>query len=168
MSSVFEGCSNLTKIDLSFTSVPLASGMENFFKDCINLKEIQLPKNLNNITNFYLTFLNCKSLTSINLTSFNGIKNLDNVDKMFENCSSLKEVIFPHIQASDLSSTSYMFSGCTRLEYIDMGNFDTKIVEEMKFMFNDCKSLKVLNISKLHTNNLKNVTNIMECHQILH
>ena len=113
------------------------------------------------IYSFSSTFENCISLESIDLSVFNGIENLMNVNNMFANCTSLKQIEFPTIKASGLKSTSNMFFGCSKLEYIDIGNFLTSSnLKNLDNMFYNCSSLIFLNISQLYTGNLQNVYNI--------
>ena len=150
--SLFEGCYNMTDIDISYINAPLLTNTTNLFKNCINIINIILPKNLSGITYLNSAFENCKNLKNIDLTPFDGIKNLLGVEKMFANCTSLKSLYFPKINAPGLDSTANMFLGCTKLKHLDMGNFTTSnnALYNLSNMFYDCKDLEYLDISKLY------------------
>ena len=93
-------------------------------------------------------FQNCKSLESLDLSSFNlsGITNGGMVS--FGNCSNLKSVIFgKNIDTSKITNMGSMFSRCTSLETLDLSMFDTSNVTNMRNMFDGCKNLKSVNLS---------------------
>lgn len=71
---------------------------------------------------------------------------------MFANCTSLKSLYFPKINAPGLDSTENMFFGCSKLKHLDMGNFTTSDAElyNLKNMFYNCINLEYLDISKLY------------------
>ena len=64
---MFEGCTNLTNIDLS-------------------------SFNTQNVTNMEGMFFNCSNLTNIDLSSFNTQK-VTKMSGMFDGCYNLKEII---------------------------------------------------------------------------
>lgn len=104
---LFEGCENLEEIDLSYNRAPSLKYIIETFKDCKNLKRVLLPTHIAGIISLTQTFYNCHNLEYINLTSFQGTKNLQNLDYMLYNCSPLKNIEFPYINAFDLKSTNY-------------------------------------------------------------
>ena len=69
---------------------------------------------------------------------------------MFENCTSLKRLIFPKITANQYFNAEYMFFGCIQLEYIHMGEIFNNYQYYFDYMFYNCKSLTFLNISHLY------------------
>ena len=158
---LFEGCQSLEEINLSYINAPLLNSMTNTFKDCKNLKQILLPRNLGGIKYLIQAFSNCEKLENIDLSPLYGIQNLEYINSMFHNCTSLKSVEFPNINATGLYSTSNMFYNCSNLKSINMGNFLTSInLYNLENMFYGCINLNYLDISKLYINNNCNIKDI--------
>ena len=127
--SCFEGCSNLTSINLpssitslgdycffgcsSLTSIELPSGITFFgrrcFFNCGNLKSVYLADGITSLGE--RCFESCSSLTSINLPS--SITSLG--EGCFEDCGSLTSINLP---SSITSLGDYCFSGCSSLTSI--------------------------------------------------
>ena len=136
--------------------------MSNAFKYCNKLKNITLPKNLENVINVEGIFTICENLIDIDLSPFNGTS-LKVADYMFQGCYSLRKVVFPIINADSLSSTLYMFSHCDNLNKIDMSNFYTsQKLNNLQSMFYGCESLTSLDISHLTINNTSNLKGMFD------
>ena len=50
-----------------------------------------------------------------------------------------------------------MFNGCSTLKELNLSNFITNNVTDMSKMFSGCSSLKELNLSNFNTNNVTNM-----------
>ena len=149
-------CPNLTKVTFA-TGSKLATIAGEAFDGCINLKSINLPASLTELTlykgssaggntNVYSysnTFRNCSSLKSISIPGVNVLH-----DSVFEGCTSLEEVILSDslesigaevflntaikevsIPATVTSINASAFENCRKLEKVtfEAGNAITEI-----------------------------------------
>ena len=90
MGFMFDGCSQLTSIDLKgFSTI--------------------------NVTKMQGMFFGCSSLTSLNLCRFNT-SNVTNMNNMFRNCSNLRTIYVSYGWRTEaVTSSTNMFNGCTSL-----------------------------------------------------
>ena len=91
MNNMFNGCMNLSSIDLSNFDTDLVTTMEHMFQDC-------------------------SSVTSLNLSRFDTHK-VNNMQQMFQRCMNLTTIfVAPNKwSTSGVTSSSDMFLGCTKL-----------------------------------------------------
>ena len=75
--------------------------------------------------------------------------------RMFENCSSLKDINLSSFNTSKVTHMTCMFRGCSSLEKLDLSSFSTDNLESMNYMSCKCSSLKELNISSFKTKNFE-------------
>ena len=84
---MFEGCSNLVKINLAYLNSP-------------------------NITSMIYTFTNCISLETVDFTSFTS-SYVENMDFLFSGCTSLVNIKgFENLNTSSVQKTAGMFLEC--------------------------------------------------------
>ena len=121
-------------------------------KNEINVKLVFKTK----LTNLSYMFLNCHTLKSIDLSSFDT-SNANNMAHMFAGCSSLEFLDLSSFNTTNVKNMSGMFSGCLSLKSINLSSFDTSNVNDMSLMFLGCFSLKSLDLSSFTTNNVKNM-----------
>ena len=163
-SSGFEGCKNLTKIDLSKVTSIGASA----FNDCTKLKTVDMP--LSTIKLEPNTFKKCTSLTTISLTKVTSIG-----DYCFAECTSLKVSDIP---SSIVQLGTGCFKGCTSFDKVTFGSPSSSVTSYVKNIpvsaFDGCSRLndvilndKIESIeknafrgTKLVTVNLNNVKEI--------
>ena len=126
-----------------------------------NQKTIEIKlQGINNITNAFEMFCNCKYLISLPDISNWDTKNINNMNGMFYNCRSLSSLSgISEWDVQNVTDMSYMFSDCSSLSSLpDISKWDTKNVTEMDSMFRNCDSLtSIPDISKW---DIKNVTNM--------
>ena len=124
---------------------------ELFYKytNCI---EINGLNNLDtrNVTNMYMMFSSCSSLTSLDLSNFNTSQ-VTNMYRMFSSCSSLTSLDLSNFNTSQVTNMYMMFSSCSSLTSLDLINFNTSQVTNMSRMFYSCSSLTSLDISGFNT-----------------
>ena len=129
-SSIFNGCTSLTTIDLSATQV--TSLPNNLFQGCTSLTDVKLPSGLTSIGQ--QAFAGATSLTSVNLptglTTINGsafagsglttidlsqtaITQIDNA--VFQNTASLTDVKLP-TRITSIGTRAFFNSGITALD----------------------------------------------------
>jgi surface protein len=102
-------------------------------------------------------FSECKSLKSLNVSTFNTYKVYD-MRGMFSDCSSLESLDVSSLITKNVEDMCAMFSRCTSLKSLDLSTFDTFNVKDMYRMFENCRSLKSLNISSFNTYNVLNMS----------
>lgn len=150
-SNVFYGCKALTSVTIPNTVTSIGA---NLFQNCTALTELDLSALSANITELPASFVRgCTKLTALaipaHITSFgtycfaqtgfvaftipSGVTALPNY--LFQNCSSLKEVVF-HSQVTTLGS--YVFSGCKALTSMIIPDTVTSIGT---YLFQNCTSL---------------------------
>ena len=73
-------------------------------------------------------FQGCKSLTSINLSSFDT-SNVKNMGSMFDKCHSLISLNLSNFDTSSLQSMEKMFGSFMNLEYLNLKKFNEKKID---------------------------------------
>ena len=106
--NAFEMCGQLEKV--VFPQVTMDSLGDYVFKDCIHLKEVQMPTKI--ATCGTGVFQGCMSLQHINPVAICNYG-----DSFFANLSSLEEIVIPHgVTKLDLN----LFVGCTNLKKVTL------------------------------------------------
>ncbi|MDO4199298.1 MAG: leucine-rich repeat domain-containing protein [Clostridia bacterium] len=136
-----EGLQSLAEQRDKIEYVRIAKGVDvprGVFDDFKNLKEVELPSDLNIIGSS--TFYGCSALkeivipntvTSIGYGSFNG-------------CESLEEIVIPE-SVKEFSSSGYAFANCKKLRKVIM---KCKVEYIPKSMFENCTELTDIEIPK--------------------
>ena len=93
---MFDGCSNLTTLDLSNFNTSAVTNMSSMFRLCSNLTTLDVSNfNTSAVTNMSSMFSNCSKLTTLDLSNFNTSA-VTNMSSMFYRCSSLTSIIGTH------------------------------------------------------------------------
>lgn len=137
----FRGCTGLTSVDLSGSTITSLSGT---FRDCTNLSSVTLPN----------------TLTSLESNTFNGCSSLQTID--LKNVTYLQEYEFrtSGLTSIDLSNIRHiggidMFSGCTNLTTVTFpstpfnwfdDNYNTSYQNKRSFL-RQCTSLTSVDLS---------------------
>ena len=165
---VVPNSSDLSKYDLYIGAkgkVIANEDSSNIFYDFRGVKEINFDSNYDtsNAVDMSKMFLNCTSLTELDLTNFNT-SNVTSMYAMFCMWDSvlkltpenkLEHIKFGHNFITDnVTNMRSMFAGLTELKELDLSNFNTSNVTDMYHMFNSCSSLTELNVSSFDTSNV--------------
>ena len=133
------------------------------FTNCTDIEGLSLL-DTSNVTDMSDMFLNCSSLTNLDVTGFDT-SSVTNMYRMFLNCSSLTNLDVTGFDTSKVTSTNYlengmigMFFGCSSLTSLDLSNFNTEKLLHMQQMFYECSSLTSLDISNFNTSNVLNMS----------
>ena len=127
---LFNDCSNIIAIDLSYFDTSQVNNMESMFIGCSNLISLNLSNlNTSSVTTMEYMFYECSNLTSLDLSYFDTSR-VNNMNQMFYECSNLISLNLSNIDASSVTSMQSMFGHCTNLEYINLIN--TKINRNIK------------------------------------
>ena len=111
-------------------------------------------KNYTSLTSTTIWFFRLSSLTSIQGIENLNTSNVTEMNYMFYECSSLRELDLSHFDTSNVGDMRYMFYGCTNMTSFNLKNFNTSKVFEMGGMFRDCTNLSELDISSFDTQNV--------------
>lgn len=156
--SMFKNCKSLENLDVSRLNTTNALDMRYMFDGCTKLMSLDLSSfNTVNATNMYRMFAGCKSLTSLNLSGLKTGKAV-NLSNIFLNCESLKTLDVSGMDVSKAINLSGMFGGCKSLTSLDLTNFRTTRANEMSYLFDGCSSLATLKFTTLDTSNASNLS----------
>lgn len=154
---IFEGSispssEQITKIIID-PNVIVGENSASLFSGLTNLKTIEGLTNLDTsrMTDMQNMFLNCHSLTSLDLSNFNTA-NVIAMSEMFNECSSLTSLDLGSFDNSNVKDMAYMFAGCTKLTTVS--NFDIGGAFFLPRMFENCTSLTNVDISGLNSENI--------------
>ena len=147
MSSMFDGCGKLTKLDISKFNTANVKNMRSMFEDCGKLTELDLSNfNTENVTDMSHMFSKCTVLASLNLSKFNTT-NVTNMSHMFSECTVLASLDFSKFNTENVTEMISMFYSCRNLTSLDLSNFNTTKVMNMSYMFNKCSDLQTIYVS---------------------
>ena len=148
--------------DVSFASARPKS-CNSWFMECEKLEAIDGIENLNTskVTDMWNMFYNCKSLTSLDLKTFDT-HNVLSMSYMFFGCNNLTYLNVSSFDTSNVGSMMWMFAGCWKLTNLSVSNFDMHRVRYMTGMFSSCKGLTHIDVSKFNTENVKNMQAVFQ------
>ena len=163
MKSMFEGCQNISTIDLSNFDTSKVTNMSKMFYFCNNMDSLDVSKfNTGNVTDFSNMFFSCRYLDKIDVSKFDTSKAVD-ISGMFSSCAYLLSIDVSNFNTSNVTDMSNLFSGCQSLTQIDLSKFDTSKVTNMQSMFyfmnKNKTNLQTINLSSFDT---KEVTNMAQ------
>ena len=103
-------------------------------------------------------FIDCSSLTSLNLSNFDTSK-VNSMNYMFRGCISLTSLILFNFNTSKVTMMDSMFKDCLSLTSLNLSNFDTSKVISMNSIFSGCYNLEYINLNNF-TNCLTSCINM--------
>jgi len=121
------------------------------FKDLVSIEGLE-RLDVSGVQNMMGMFSGCKSLTELDLSSWNT-KSVTDMSEMFADCRKLKSVDLSFWDTGSVTDMACMFLRCKSLEYLDVGSFDTSKVKSMLAMFCRCENLKELDLSGFEMSN---------------
>ena len=150
----FRDCSQLeTIIGIENLNTTNVTNMQAMFLNCSSITTLDLSSfNTENVTNMIQVFYGCSSLTSINLRNFNTTK-VTNMTGLFYKCTSLTNIDLSSFNTPNVKNISGLVQLCSSLKTLDLRNFDTSKVTDMSGMFYGCSSLTQLNLNCFDTTN---------------
>ena len=109
------------------------------------------------MTNMFMMFYGCSSLTNLELSNFDTSQ-VAQMELAFSGCSNLVSLSLEHFDTSNVSNMISMFSGCSSITSLDLSNFDTAKLELMHGMFQNCTNLINLNLSSFDTSKVTEIS----------
>lgn len=148
--------------DVSFASARPKS-CNSWFMECEKLEAIDGIENLNTskVTDMWNMFYNCKSLTSLDLKTFDT-HNVLSMSYMFFCCNNLTYLNVSSFDTSNVENMMWMFAGCWKLTNLSVSNFDMHSVRTMFGMFASCKGLTHIDVSKFNTENVESMQAVFQ------
>ena len=139
----FSYISPLTSVDLSnldLTGIS-TSGM---FKESPNITSIKFnTTKIIKSEDIFQMFYNCKSLVSVDLSSFDT-SDFTTLKDLFGGCSSLVSLNLSSFDTSKVISTMGLFKDCSKLVSLDLSNFDMSNATSYNNMFKNCPKLSTI------------------------
>ncbi|MDE5586817.1 MAG: BspA family leucine-rich repeat surface protein, partial [Bacilli bacterium] len=162
-SHLFEGFKNLETIEgLENLDTSNTTNMSNMFKDCSNLKELDVSNfDTSNVTDMSGMFEGCKNVKELDVSGFDTGKVTD-MSNMFKDCENVKNLDVSNFDTSNVTDMSGMFEGCKNVTDLDVSGFDTGKVTDMSNMFKDCENVKNLDVSNFDTSNVTDMSGMFE------
>ena len=155
MSDMFEGCKNLSSLDLSKFNTEKVTDMRGMFYGCQKLSSLDLSKfNTEKVESMIDMFKNCSALSSLDLSKFNTEK-VESMSSMFEDCQKLSSLDLSNFNTANVMEMGNMFFNCSALTSLDLSNFNTEKVEIMMGMFFSCSALTSLDLSNFNTKKVR-------------
>ena len=126
-----------------------------WFAGCAHLTEIRHIERLDTsrVTNMRALFQGCRSLASLDVSSFKTAE-VEDFSSLFQNCSSLLSLDVSTFDTGRAELLSRMFAGCRALRRLDVSGFATGKVYDMSGMFDGCQSLEELDVSAFDTSSV--------------
>lgn len=107
--------STLVKADFRGLDTSGVTTMDLLFEGCTELTELNLSSfNTSNVTSMNSMFCNCSELKRLNLTSFDTSKVTD-MEQMFYNCLELKELDVSSFDTSAVTDIDDIFMDCSSM-----------------------------------------------------
>lgn len=157
MSHMFEGCCELTSINLNDFNTSKVRRMDSMFCHCYKLTSLDLSNfDTSQVTDMHYMFWKCTGLESINLSNWD-VSNVTDITYMFKDCSSLKTVdLSGWYVKENCSYFGEMFTNCTSLEVVDLRNFDVSHLGSNYYRtFINCPKLHTIRLDNCNADTLK-------------
>ena len=110
MYGMFQGCSNLTTLDISDWNTSKVTSMTRMFESCSSLTTLNVSNwETSNVTDMSLLFYNCSSLTKLVLCNWNTNK-VTGMNYMFQSTRNLKSIYVGPNWTTENATTTNMFT----------------------------------------------------------
>lgn len=140
--NLFDSKEKVELIDVSNLDTSSCDNFDCMFAVCRNLKEIKGLNKLStaNATSMWMMFGGCYKLENTDFSFATG--NVSDMSEMFMNCKSIKTLDLSSFETACVTDMTEMFKGCESLEKIYVGSaFNTSNVDSADDAFLGCKVL---------------------------
>ena len=147
----FKECYDLKAIEgIEHLNTENVTDMKSMFNGCGNLTELNVSNfDTRNVTDMADMFHGCYGLATLNVSGFDT-RNVTDMASMFYGCSNLNTIDVSNFDTRNVTSMKSMFNGCGNLTKLEASNFSTQNVTDMGWMFYDCSNLNTLNVAASH------------------
>ena len=143
MGSMFQGCWNLETLDISSFDIGRydIKDLSQMFRDCTCLTNLTLGDNFNTlfVENMNYMFNGCSSLTSFDFTL--KMNSCLYADHMFADCGNLDHIYFVGWNFQKIKNLDSFLLNCSKLNQIDITGVDWSTATSLTDMFRGCTSL---------------------------
>ena len=152
LESCFRGFEQLITLDFPSTfSTSSVISMNGMFQGCSNISSLNLSTfNTSNVTSISFTFRECSNINSLNLSTFNTSK-VTSISFTFRECSNISSFNLSTFNTSNVTGMKRMFCGCSSLNSLNLSTFNKSNVRDMKRKSCRCNGLSSLDLSTLNT-----------------
>ena len=161
-SFAFSGCISLKNVILPDRMIYLES-TNNMFEGCSNLTSINLEflKGASHLSTFSGMFKGCSNLREINFPEI-GTNLVMDMSEMFSGCNNLIISNLEELRIEKILDMSAMFSGCKNLKYLNIYNIDTRNIASFDEIFKDVNE----NVTIVYNPNITDISLINEIENI--
>ena len=107
-----------------------------------------------NIQSLEKTFDECMLLEEVDISNLK-VKPLKSIHRMFCECLSITHIKLPKIYMLKDGIASFAFDGCASLVSVNTQEIHQKGSIDIKFMFDECRKLEEINISNISAQHIK-------------
>ena len=143
--------------EMVIDGIQVKEGQDNFYTfPSRGNHTVYILINVTNCTSLDSLFREVKNMTSIIVTSEFNTENVENMNFMFFDCTSLVSIKFSNLNTKNVKSMLAMFHSCYSLYSLDFSNLDLRNVENMLKFCHSCNSLTLANFTNMRTLNVTN------------
>ena len=166
---VTKRCDNCT--DISYANAVNVNQLINL--TIVSNGKISLPEDSSEMFSFFTATSSSNGpISNVEKINFNcsvDTSKVTNMSSMFAH-SSFYDLDLDCFDTSNVTNMSYMFyrypyshkSVYKTIETLDVTSLDTSNVTNMSFMFSNCEATQIKGLEKLNTQNVKNMSNMLE------
>ena len=156
LNSAFKNCKNLKKLDLNKLNTKQVTALSSLFEGCSNLEELNISNwNTSNVTSMNCLFKGCSKLLRLDIANWN-VSKVSGMSEMFLDCKKLISLDVSKWNTQNVTTMNSTFNGTTNLPELDISNWNVKNVKSFSGMFKGC-GVTQFDFSKWETPSLTNI-----------
>ena len=165
---LFYGCISLEYVNFTDAYI-LPYTMTHTFENCKSIISIDLSTfDFSYCEDMQYIFYNCHSLITIEFLDMLYAPYVENMQYMFYGCNSLKDIDLSLWFINSVKNLEYLFYNCYSLSYLDLSNFDTKLTTNMKYIFSNCIKITSINLDNFITSSANDMESMFyECNSLV-
>ena len=158
MKRMFGLCENISTLDVSGFDTSKVTDMGWMFNGCSSISTLDVSGfDTSKVTSMALMFYNCQEINTLNVSGFDT-SNVTSMRWMFCNCEEINTLDVSGFDTSKVTDMTSMFQGCSNISTLDVNGFDTSTVTDMSYMFDGCIGLTRIDVSGFDTSKVTNMS----------